>query len=116
MSEILDILIAARSRIADEAHWCQGHAAEAEDGLVVWPHDARAVRWCASGAVEVEDQCGIFSSVLVRLVPYARAIVGEVTAFGDRVLYINDTLGHAAVLELFDTAIRGIKQQEETTL
>ena len=108
---VTQVLIRARQRITDKRRWMRyGLASEGPNckRLVCAPGDPRAVRWCAVGALEAElstartgpkgwqftlDQA-LYEAALVRL-----------SEAGD-VMGTNDRRGHAAVLALFDAAIR----------
>jgi hypothetical protein len=97
------LLIRARERIADPSRWVQQYRAVDADRTRVDPTDPSAVRWCAMGALDAEagerperhDGDDLWHAQR-RL--YAAA--------GRTPEYINDELGHAAVLEMFDEAIR----------
>lgn len=102
---VRDILVAARARIADRRCWTRWHVARDRQGRTVAPQDDRAVRWCAIAAVSVEgDRSAIGYDVrqgaLVRLRRAARQLGHEGPS------QLNDRAGHAAVLEMFDAAIR----------
>ena len=97
--------------IRDEEHWCQGlMAADAEGWSTMaaddpgWP---RAVKWCASGAVV---RCQVTAPECDALVRAAKTLFPEVrdvligSSFGP-VVAVNDTLGHAAVLQCFEKAL-----------
>lgn len=102
----LDLLCAARERIADPAHWTQGaHARLAphdtlHSGNATIPDDPLAVCWCADGALirECQDMAAMqdAADLLDRysIQQNSRSFVST-----------NDTLGHRAILEIFDKAI-----------
>ena len=109
---VTDVLIRARERISDKRRW-QRHAlaSEGPNGarLVCAPGDPRAVRWCAVGALEAELSTSIRTSptgwrFTLNEPLYAHAM-SRLQQVGD-VMRTNDRLGHAAVLALFDAAIR----------
>ena len=104
MSKPLKIQIVEKARaiIADEQNWCPRHLAEDVNGVSVSPTSAGAVKRCGLGAViaaayqlthdfDVADQLGHEA---------LRPRYGAST-----VIYVNDTIGHAAVLALFDEVI-----------
>ncbi len=116
---IHDVLVAARAKIADPAHWTQGFWARTPNGVTCIPSDPRAVCWCVGGAIEAclrgVGQTDGFDELMLKLEPIAAEILGLATTsrLDDstrRVTRLNDTLGHAAALELLDRAIaRGIE-------
>jgi hypothetical protein len=98
----IQIVEKARAIIADEQNWCPRHLAEDVNGVSVSPTSAGAVKRCGLGAViaaayqlthdfDVADQLGHEA---------LRPRYGAST-----VIYVNDTIGHAAVLALFDEVI-----------
>lgn len=94
----VEILKAARARIADPLHWTTKHLARNETGRVVGVNDKRAVCWCAYGAL------GIEGSDLAS--PEANALRGAaVQLHGTTVARVNDEFGHTAVLAMYDAAI-----------
>src|SRR5262249_46268762 len=95
----IQIVEAARILIADEQHWCHRHLAEDVNGVSVSPTSASAVKRCGLGAViaaayqlthdfDAADRLGYEA---------LRPRYGPVTA-----MHVNATMGHAAVLALFD--------------
>src|SRR5215471_19559158 len=98
----LHILERARALIADEQHWCRRHLGEDGNGVSVSPTSANAVKRCGLGAViaaayqlthdfDAADRLGYEA---------LRPRYGATT-----VIYVNDTIGYAAVLALFDEVI-----------
>ena len=92
----------ARALIADEKHWCVGHLALDNNGVVVSPTSKRAMKRCALGAVIAaayqltHDFDAAHKLGHQALAPIYRAAI---------LLDVNDTIGHAAVLALFDEVI-----------
>jgi hypothetical protein len=107
-----EVLIRARARISDKRRWMRyGLASEGPNGrrLVCAPGDPRAVRWCAVGALEAEVTTARTGPKGWRFTldePLYAHAMSRLHQVGD-VMRTNDRLGHAAVLALFDTAIRG---------
>jgi hypothetical protein len=98
----IQIVEKARALIADEQNWCPRHLAEDVNGVSVSPTSVSAVKRCGLGAViaaayqlthdfDAADQLGHET---------LRPRYGAST-----VIYVNDTIGHAAVLALFDEVI-----------
>lgn len=87
-----EVLRKARAKIRLKKNWCQGYIARDKFGHPISAIDPKAVQWCALGAV--------------------RAVVGpevdltrHIRRLGDPVV-VNDQEGHAAVMRLFDRAIK----------
>ena len=96
----------ARALIAQQTGWTRGVLSRAVGGRPVMWHAEDACCWCAVGALHraAYDLVGDFGgSFLV-----ADEIVGGALAasFPPNLAWINDTRGHAAVLALFDCALR----------
>lgn len=98
----VEILRAARARIADPKRWGRGWFAHDERGAARDYKDPEAVNWCASGAICAEG-VGLQSDAydaLVRVLPKGY----------DKVCVFNDDYGvtHADVLALYDRAIAAV--------
>ena|SRR5438105_11596880 len=100
------VLINARSLIADRAHWTSGKLACAANGRSVDWHDPRAHKWCAMGAIyraafdlvgNQKDAMRIGDELANNIRPRGWLPRG--------LPHINDTQGHAAVLAVFDKAL-----------
>ena len=110
MDETTRLLIRARRRLSVPQRWTKGATARDARGRMAHPLSPAAVRWCAMGALHVEGEA---------LVPDARfrGAVDRLMAALDAapagppgcqsIPLLNDTLGHGAVLDLYDRAIRG---------
>lgn len=87
---------AAKAKIADEAHWTTGVFARNLAGASVLPDNPNAVRYCAFGACEA-----VIPSTwdTIELIRAAKEL------FSMPVTGVNDRLGHAAVMQMFDRAI-----------
>lgn len=104
MNSNRDILIRARARIADPANFCQGTYVS-EGGT----------KFCAAGALKAEGISpyathGIQFDPTFELLALAAVEQGALPMshlFGavHPVVHVNDGLGHAAVLKMFDRAI-----------
>ena len=96
------IVVRARSLIANEQHWCRGHLAQTASGLSVSPISASAVKRCGLGAVIAaayqltQDYDAANDLAHKALCP----LYGIST-----LVRVNDMRGHAAVLALFDEVI-----------
>lgn len=83
----------AKALISDPKRWCQGSYGKTADGEITLAKDPKAVAWCAVGACK---KVGAMSSILLA----AADVLCE-----ESDIYVNDTLGHEATLEMFDLAI-----------
>lgn len=94
---VADVLRAAKDRIKDPERWTQG--AVARDGKGQPCEYEKAVCFCALGSLEFEC-IGLYEAGYSWLVRAARGlgIVG--------VSKVNDRLGHAATMEMYDCAIQ----------
>src|ERR1700694_5123421 len=97
------VLINARALIADRAHWTTGTLARAAAGHEVQWYDHSATKWCAMGAIyraaydlvgDAKEATRMGNEVARRVYP-PRWLRGGLAT-------INDGLGHAAVLAVFD--------------
>ncbi len=98
----VQILERARALIADERHWCPGDLARDAWGFSISPTDDSARQRCALGAlVAAAHELTSDPELAHRLATTAmRPFVGTTA-----LTHINDSEGHAAVLDLFDIAI-----------
>ena len=98
MARLLQIQIIERAHalIADEAHWCRNHIALDANGASVFPTSLGAVKRCALGALIAAAYELTRDYDAADLLAYGalRPHCGTST-----LIYINDTTGHAAVLE-----------------
>jgi hypothetical protein len=107
----VEILRAARARIADPSHWCRLVYAESKFGnSLADERSPRAVKWCAAGALYAE-----------RRGPRSRGITGAVLAARDILqkaaeplclTQFNDERSHAAVMAMYDRAIALAEEAE----
>lgn len=106
--EKIELIKKARNKIYFKKHWTQGAAAKNKDGEVVEVHDRNAVCWCAMGALVVVCPTERhFRSI--------RDIIYEVIC-AKSIININDQKGHAAVIRIFNKAIKilTLKLESET--
>jgi hypothetical protein len=103
MTAVADVLIAARDLIADPDDWCKGQL-ERRD------LDDQVVARCAVGAVKgaAAETFTIAEAAITALEAAARHLSGS--ALG--VATFNDTCSHDEILELFDRAIRIVKDSD----
>lgn len=98
------LLIEARKVIEDPAHWTTEFVARNKDGASVVSTSLEAVCWCAMGAL-LKCRKEAFSD-------YDRAtdLLNTVawTMSGMYFTELNDSMGHEAVLKMFDMAIESV--------
>lgn len=102
MSSAVEILQAARARIADRRHWVVGMRACGARGGMVNPRSPRAVAWCASGALLWASRSKYAVSM------YEAYEILEVAAIAldyESVEKLNDAASHVLVMRMFDRAI-----------
>lgn len=96
-ADVVDQLLAARDLIADEERWCQGAIARDAEGNDTAAGNAAAVAFCAEGAALVVGSWK-------KMGPYLQTAANSLY---DTVFFrVNDDLGHEAVMEVYDYAIR----------
>lgn len=110
---VTDLLRRARRRITDPARWCQRTYAADAQGYGRRASDRTATRWCAVGALQAESYhaAGLVVREAHRRLNGAAELPEAPNAEGvpiryQRVEWVNDHLGHDAVLEVYDAAIR----------
>jgi hypothetical protein len=89
--------------IRDEEHWCRGHMAIDEYGRTT--NFAFAVRFCASGAA-AKCETGLREDEALRNA--ALALFSIPVGFHGQfspVVWVNDFLGHEAVVQVFEKAL-----------
>jgi hypothetical protein len=96
------VLALAQSRIADPKHWCRQTLARTKRGKPIGPCCAGAAQWCAAGAVEAVT-CGSKRDTFDVHETLHRAAR---TKYNRDYVYVNDIHGHAAIMELYDIAIK----------
>ncbi len=101
-----EILIAARAKIQDRARWTQQAFARDENGDYVTSLSEHAVCWCALGAIDaVSANCSIEARTAA---DNAVCIGARAVGAGGNVAAVNDFLGHSAVMDMFDIAIKEV--------
>lgn len=104
MTTVLDALVAARAVIEDPANWTRGTLARTKNGVPTLATDPNACCFCAYGAVA--KVLGQQDGNLYKDTMNALNISGQRCFRTDYVASIvNDTLGHEAVLKVYDDAI-----------
>jgi hypothetical protein len=99
------IIRRAREIISEPDSWTQGESARNRSGEGVGAADYAACRWCAWGALyKAAYEMDLPGETYKRADAAADLLPPAWEGFFDLVV-INDTLGHAAVLSLFDKAL-----------
>lgn len=100
----VEILKAAKAKIEDPAHWCQGNAAWDLNGRACVPEDHNARSWCSWGAVTAASrQRGVSAH------DYLDRAADEF-GFASAVV-LNDSTDHPTVMKMFDRAIALAEQE-----
>lgn len=108
----LTVLREARELISDPKRWTtQGYARDSQ-GEFTSALSVRAVCWCAEGAVlrsaSDPEKCFVPFDILNEV---ARRIPKKTS--GNQIVAVNDELGHAAVLRMFDAAIASAEKEAQ---
>lgn len=108
----VEILVAAQELIRDPARWCQYTLAQTQDGAPTNVMSPTAVRWCTQGAryrVSRQGKANFDADydALVALDMAANRL------FSSTSVLVNDNLGHATVMRMFDEAIRAERAKEQ---
>lgn len=109
----LEILTKARELIADPERWATGELARDAGGHKVPPDSPSACRWCAYGALQNfaddRDAGPLLDAAEGRLADAACDVLNATPEFDEDadclIAHVNDDLGHAATLQMFDRAI-----------
>ncbi|MCJ2067825.1 hypothetical protein MKK75_03210 [Methylobacterium sp. J-030] len=91
-------LRAARDTLTDPAHWTKEAYARDRRGAAVASNSPEAVCWCAYGALE-----RLGTGEIVDAREYLRVAADDL--FKSPPAGVNDHIGHAAVLRMYDRAI-----------
>jgi hypothetical protein len=108
MSKPVPLIVIQRAReiISDEQHWCQGTYALSNGDFPISANNPSARRYCAMGALRVAaaEVCSdaMAANSLARDIAMTVSPAASLT-------FVNDYSGHAAVLSLFDEAIRRLQ-------
>ena len=105
----LTTLTKARALISNEGNWTQRAFAKDGKGRIVPFRDKLATRFCAEGACHRASK-GFPTAALQILERAAQSMAGKSSKL-PTVWAINDDMGHEAVLEMFDRAIKMAKRR-----
>jgi hypothetical protein len=107
----LEVLRAARAKIADRKNWTRGYFARDTKGREVACSDAEACRFCALGALRAVGGSGLIDPLAHEELQRASKALG----FGSLVAIANDTpmtkggAGHRGILAAYDRAIEKLE-------
>lgn len=100
--ETLDVLKAAREKLADEKNWTQRVTARDAEGWPVNPKSPDACSWCIVGALIAASPGDIKAARLAGEALKAQLGPGLASSLS----FLNDRTSHYQVLTLFDKAIK----------
>jgi hypothetical protein len=96
---ILDVLIKAKALIKDQSHWTLNAFARNAKGGRTDSSDKNAICFCAMGACYRVSDPIVAEKTITELNKSAMAL------FSATIEAVNDSLGHAAVIRVFNHAI-----------
>jgi hypothetical protein len=108
MNQLTLDLIAARALIETPDTWTTGYYATDANQRPIHPGNASACRFCAFGAAKRVTNCRVLVPATARYDRVRAALnISAITLFGENmgIYKVNETLGHAAVLRVYDAAI-----------
>jgi len=125
---VYELLICARAKIADPAHWTREVEARDDLGVPCAPTYVYAKQWCALGALTActttpfdttfDDALEVLAERAMSFIEY---VIGDDRLFEQMhaivdesgwVAAVNDVLGHEKVLELYDDASRAVAEDQ----
>ena len=105
----LEILVAARAKIARPENWCKHHSAETIDFEACFPDSPDAYRWCAQGAIYVSIKSAFPELVFLDVMRAMRAMgYWPLRNFNDYGI-------HADILRIFDEVIASLQPPPKST-
>jgi len=111
--KVKDVLLKAKSLIADPAHWTQGVYARDAEGFDVGPNSPTAVCWCSYGAIDAtapdftaeNTAAGTFlKDAALALFPTSVPWRADAPFNVYGPVDVNDKMTHADVMRMFDKA------------
>lgn len=102
-----EILIAAKAKIVDPAHWTQDSYARADNGLPVHPTRPEATCWCSQGALITVTNCSTSRGLrYYHKANYALADAANTMISINNIIDANDQYDHDTVMTIWDLAIQ----------
>ena len=107
---VMEILVAARALIGVREHWCIGTLAETKLGRHTDPCSPAARSWCAVGALTKVNRWRHGAELLA-----ARELLDAAAEglFGRSAASVNDYLGYAYVMQIYEAAIAAAHKLED---
>lgn len=101
------ILTEARELITDRARWAIQASAVTADGKSCLPNDPDATRWCAIGAVQKIVSREFDGDEWLNATQATQNLMDSCAAhaYGRDAQFVNDWVGHDAILGVIDAAI-----------
>jgi hypothetical protein len=117
MNQLTIDLVAARVMIRTPETWTTGYYAIDPAGLPIHPSEPLACRFCAFGAAQRVTQCRNLTPATPRYVRVRAALNTSASAlFSMHMNEVNEKLGHAAVLSVYDAAIERSRDTDAALL
>lgn len=107
--ELIEIFQNVKNRIYDPSNWWQGADGADRLGRSVEALNARACRWCARGAVQVETD-GLEPSLVILSLKLLNAATAKSRDSYETLVDFNDTSDHQEVLALLDWIIEQLRR------
>ena len=114
-TQAVDILRDAQERIRDIKNWTIGKPAVDSDGFLVVTYSPKACKWCATGTMVLTVYK---KSPTLEAESLAYKTINDIAAqsfpdssYRGTIVWINDYIGHDAVIAIFDKAIANLTQQ-----
>lgn len=102
-----EVLQAVRERLTPRDQWSRDALALDAKGRPVDPNTAKAVSWHLFGALKYEVGPAILEHPAYRLLSTT-----AMDHFGETSLFVNESMGHKAVLQLLDVALQMAQEEE----
>jgi hypothetical protein len=103
-----EFLKKAKEKILDPSHWCSGVYAEDNAGNSIDVKSPKATRWCAYGAIDSMDVVDTYADRILSN--------SSIRLYHMELASVNDSLGHEAVIKIYDAAIATAKMTEKRVL
>lgn len=117
MKKASEILEEVYRLIEDESRWVTRHGAVNDEGLEVGCTSPTACRWCFEGALAkvlgLDDWVNVSDDDVSSAYMYAAIASDQMAGEGCKPWWVNDTMGHAATLDMTRMAIDEAKSQED---
>lgn len=102
MKDVTQVLIEAKALISNPKNWTTNYFAKDDEGFDCDPSKKAACQWCAMGAVY--HIVGKFSYLEAKEEWKLLAAASD-SLYRSTVVAVNDNLGHAPIMRVYDKAI-----------